>query len=60
MTDVALELVKAIHDEYGLILATEHSNLQKALAIGQKLVALRPLAGSQLLFIEPRNDLPLP
>jgi hypothetical protein len=35
-------LVKAINDEYGVILASERSNLQKALAIGQKLKALRP------------------
>src|SRR5262245_47929962 len=43
MTDVAMELVKGINDEYGLILVSERNNLQKALAIGQKLVALRPL-----------------
>jgi len=38
-TDV---LVKAINDEYSQILASERNNLQKALAIGEKLVALRP------------------
>jgi hypothetical protein len=43
MTDVIPELVKAINDEYGVILASERNNLQRALAIGQKLVALRPL-----------------
>ena len=35
-------LVKAINDEYALILVSERNNLQKALAMGEKLVALRP------------------
>jgi hypothetical protein len=35
-------LVKAINDEYGLILVSERNKLPKALAIGEKLVALRP------------------
>jgi hypothetical protein len=35
-------LVQAINDEYAVILASERSNLPKALAIGEKLVALRP------------------
>jgi Protein of unknown function (DUF3102) len=34
-------LVKAINDEYGQVLASERSNLQRALAIGEKLKALR-------------------
>jgi hypothetical protein len=34
-------LAKLITDEYSLILASERTNLQKALAIGEKLVALR-------------------
>jgi Protein of unknown function (DUF3102) len=34
-------LVKAINDEYALILVSERSNLAKALAIGEKLVALK-------------------
>jgi hypothetical protein len=38
-TDV---LVKAINDEYSEILASERNNLQKALTVGEKLVALRP------------------
>jgi hypothetical protein len=46
MSDVILlttdVLVKAINDEYSQILASERNNLQKALAIGEKLVALRP------------------
>ena len=36
------ELVKAITDEYAVILGTERTNLQKALAVGEKLIALRP------------------
>jgi hypothetical protein len=35
------ELGKLITDEYAAILATERTNLQKALAVGEKLVALR-------------------
>jgi hypothetical protein len=46
MTDVIHlstdELVKAINDEYGVILASERNKLPKAIAIGEKLVALRP------------------
>src|SRR5262245_64323315 len=46
MTDVIHlstdELVKAIKDEYGVILASESNKLPKAIAIGEKLVALRP------------------
>jgi hypothetical protein len=34
-------LVKAINDEYAVMLASERSNLAKALAIGEKLVALK-------------------
>ena len=34
-------LVQAINDEYAVILASERTNLAKALAIGQKLVALK-------------------
>ena len=36
------ELVKAINDEYGVILASERNKLPKAIAIGEKLTALRP------------------
>ena len=46
MTDVIHlstdELVKAINDEYGVILVSERNKLPKALAIGEKLTALRP------------------
>lgn len=35
------ELAKLIADEYGVILANERTNLQKALAVGEKLIALR-------------------
>ena len=35
-------LVQAINDEYAAILVSERSNLAKALAIGEKLAALRP------------------
>jgi hypothetical protein len=35
------ELVKAINEEYSLVLAAERNNLPKALAIGEKLTALR-------------------
>src|SRR6516225_10423513 len=34
-------LVKAINDEYTAILANERTNLPKALAVGEKLIALR-------------------
>jgi DUF3102 family protein len=37
----AAELAKLINDEYGLVLASERSNLQRARAIGEKLEALR-------------------
>jgi hypothetical protein len=36
------DLAKAINDEYSVILENERGNLQKALAIGEKLKALRP------------------
>jgi hypothetical protein len=36
------ELAKQINDEYSVILDSERSNLQRALAIGAKLKALRP------------------
>jgi len=36
------ELVKAINDEYGVILAGERNTLPKAIAIGEKLTVLRP------------------
>jgi hypothetical protein len=35
------ELAKLINDEYGVILANERTNLTKALAVGEKLIALR-------------------
>jgi len=35
------ELVKAITDEYAVILGNERTNLPKALAVGEKLIALR-------------------
>ena len=35
------DLAKQINEEYSLVLASEHNNLQRALAIGGKLVALR-------------------
>jgi Protein of unknown function (DUF3102) len=45
MTDVIQlsddALVQAINDEYSLILQNERGNLQRALAIGEKLVALK-------------------
>jgi hypothetical protein len=34
-------LIKAINDEYAIVLASERSNLQRALTIGQKLKTLR-------------------
>jgi hypothetical protein len=36
------DLAKRINDEYAVILESERTNLQKALAIGEKLKALRP------------------
>jgi type IV secretory pathway VirB10-like protein len=36
------DLAKAINDEYSVILGNERANLQKALAVGEKLKALRP------------------
>jgi hypothetical protein len=36
------DLAKAINDEYSVILENERGNLQKALAVGEKLKALRP------------------
>ena len=33
------ELAKLINDEYGVILAAERTNLPKALAVGEKLIA---------------------
>ena len=38
------ELFEAINEEYSAILASERNNLQRALAIGDKLKALRPRA----------------
>ena len=35
------ELAKQINDEYSVILEAERTNLQKAMAIGEKLIALR-------------------
>jgi hypothetical protein len=36
------ELAKQINDEYGVILEAERTNLQRYLALGEKLIALRP------------------
>lgn len=36
------DLAKQINDEYSVILDAERTNLQRALAVGEKLIALRP------------------
>lgn len=41
------ELTKMVNDEYGAIFENERSNLQKALAVGEKLKALRPRIAPQ-------------
>jgi hypothetical protein len=40
----ALDLAKLINDEYAQVLTSERNNLQRALVIGEKLVALRARA----------------
>jgi hypothetical protein len=36
------DLAKQINDEYAVILTNERTNLQRALSVGEKLIALRP------------------